>query len=282
MNPRNRKIVRTLICVAMCLVCFAATSFAATKPISGPWGITLDSKGNLYVANYSGNEVLVYNPSYKQTKVITSSINGPTGVSFDPYGNYWVSNINGNTVNQYSPTGALLSQLTSENSVNFPTGVSVDGVGNVWVQNNDNQVLMFCPALVNQIIGSATASQLLVGYFLGIATHGSEWVVGTDQGMEIAPIELFVLINSNENNPISGLNGNALAFDATGNIYSGNLDGTVDYYNVTSKSSTLFTTVGYPKGIAVDGARGRVYIADFINNAVQVYSTSGALLTTIK
>lgn len=282
MKPRNRKIVRTLLCVLMSLLCFAATGLAATKPISNPWGIALDSKGNLYVANYSGNEVLVYNPSYKQTKSITTSINGPTGVSFDPAGNMWVSNINSSAVNEYSATGTLLEQLTSENGIDFPTGVSADGIGNIWVTNNNDSLELFAPGLGNQMIANATSSQLQVGYFLGIATHGSEWVLGTDQGFELAPIDLFIIIDQGEYNPVAGLVGNSLAFDAAGNIYSGNLDGTVDYYNTTTKSSTLFTTVGYPKGIAVDSTRGRVYVADSINSAVQVYSTSGALLTTIK
>lgn len=65
-------------------------------------------------------------------------------------------------------------------------------------------------------------------------------------------------------------------------IYSGNLDGTVDYFNLSTHSVKLFTNVGYLKGIAVDNARGRVYISDFFNNDILVYNPSGTLLTTIK
>jgi DNA-binding beta-propeller fold protein YncE len=52
----------------MSLLFLAAVSSAATKPISAPEGRALDSKGNLYVANYSGNEILIYSPSYQQMK----------------------------------------------------------------------------------------------------------------------------------------------------------------------------------------------------------------------
>ena len=74
-----------------------------------------------------------------------------------------------------------------------------------------------------------------------------------------------------------------MAFDKSGNIYSANLDGTVDYYNFATQTSTLFKNVGYiSRGMVVDDARGRVYIANFQGNEIQVYSTKGVLLSTIQ
>jgi hypothetical protein len=37
-----------------------------------------------------------------------------------------------------------------------------------------------------------------------------------------------------------------------------------------------------PSGIAVDAARGRIYISDALGNAVWVYTTKGKFLRTIK
>jgi streptogramin lyase len=94
MKFRNIRFARTIACTLLCLCAFASASFAAPKPISYPRGLAVDAKGNLYVANSDGNDVLVYNPSYGQvaSKTITENIINPTGVAFDPQGNLWVAN----------------------------------------------------------------------------------------------------------------------------------------------------------------------------------------------
>src|SRR5215469_1071894 len=70
--------------VALFLFC-GLCSYAATQPLSYPKGLAVDSKGNLYVANSGGNDILIYNSSYVQitSATITSNISNPTGVAFD-------------------------------------------------------------------------------------------------------------------------------------------------------------------------------------------------------
>jgi DNA-binding beta-propeller fold protein YncE len=178
MRSRNSKIARTIASVLMSLLFLTAVSPAATKPISAPEGLARDSKENLYVANYSGNEILIYSPSYQQMKSITKSISGPTGIAFDPSGNFYVTNINANTITEYSPTGAYLSDIAD---VPTPDAISIDGVGNMCVQLADSAIILFSPSL-NSEMQIANASGLQVNYFLGVATHGSQWAIGTDQG----------------------------------------------------------------------------------------------------
>ena len=283
MKTLNSKIAPMIAFVLMSLFVFGAASFAATKPLNAPVGLALDSKGNLYVANEGGNEVLVYNPSYQQLpgRTISASLNGPTGVAFDPYGNLWVCNVNSSQIYQYSPTGEFLQQFPSE-SLQYPVAISIDGIGNLWVQSSNQTLQLYSLSLFNQLLNSATASSLQVNYFLGIATHGSQYALGSDQGFQLSPIDLFIEVNDTEHNPVAGLNGNSLAFDASGNLYVGNLNGTVDYYNVKTKTSTPFATLTYPKGIVVDNARDRVYISDVITSQIHVFNTSGVLLQIIK
>ena len=71
----------------LALFALASASFAA-NPLSYPWGLALDSKGNLYVANANANNILVFSPGYQlQTaKTITQGISVPSGVAFDPLG----------------------------------------------------------------------------------------------------------------------------------------------------------------------------------------------------
>jgi hypothetical protein len=109
----NSTFSRIIACVLMSLFLFAAVSFAATQPLAEPFGLALDSKGNLYVANFQVGQVLVYNPSYQQipSKTVTNALRAPTGVAFN--GNLFVSDESYNTVNEYSPSHTLLQQLTA-------------------------------------------------------------------------------------------------------------------------------------------------------------------------
>src|SRR5277367_3555646 len=83
-----------------------AQAQAKKLPLLNPWRVALDSKGNLYVANYDGNNILVYGPQYvqKPALTITSDISQPSGVAFDSQGNLYVSNVGSNSITVYTPT----------------------------------------------------------------------------------------------------------------------------------------------------------------------------------
>ena len=51
------------VTVFAALMLCSLASFAATKPLNSPQGLALDSKGNLYVANNGGNQILIYTPA---------------------------------------------------------------------------------------------------------------------------------------------------------------------------------------------------------------------------
>jgi DNA-binding beta-propeller fold protein YncE len=281
----NLKFTRTIAFMLMCFFLFAAASFAATQPLAEPFGLALDAKGNLYVANLEAGQVLVFNPKYQQEtgKTITNALRAPTGVAFDPNGNLYVSDLSYNTVNEYSPSGSLLQQLTSANGIGGPVAISIDGVGDLFVNNSFVNVTLISLPLDNQVLQSVSASSLGVNTVNGMATRGAIWALGTDQGFEPSRLDIFFLVGDTDHNPVAGTTGTAVAFDGSGNIYCANLDGTVDFYNATTKTSTLFKNVGYVSdGMVVDNARGRVYIANFQGNEIQVFSTQGELLATIK
>jgi DNA-binding beta-propeller fold protein YncE len=52
------------IFLAAGLALFASTSFAALK-LNKPAGLAVDAAGNLYVANFGLNNILVYNPQVR-------------------------------------------------------------------------------------------------------------------------------------------------------------------------------------------------------------------------
>jgi sugar lactone lactonase YvrE len=280
MKSSVSKILSSIAMIVATLLVMTAISSATTAPVNEPWGITLDAKGNLWVANYGANQVLVYNPSYQQTEVITKELNGPDGIAVDPNGTIYVSNINSNVVTEYSAKGAY--QSTMDLTFNLPVALATDGVGNLWVQENNADVLVIQPAMPT-VVDLIDSSSQGVNYFLGIATKEAQVAVGSDQGLLWDFIDAVIPTNSLAEVYFHYPNlGNGLAFDASGNIYAANLSGQVYRWNIHTQNLSLFTTVGNSKGIVVDPTRDRVYIADFQNNQILVYGTGGKLLTTIK
>lgn len=94
---------RIVICLSL-LLSLAGISLAAPVKLSSPLGLAVDSTGQLYVANFGGNNILVYNVSYGQvaSKRITANISAPTGVAFEPTGNLRVANFGNSTVTEYT------------------------------------------------------------------------------------------------------------------------------------------------------------------------------------
>jgi len=68
-----RRTVMKSAATVLCLLVFATASFAVTPTIDLPRGLAVDAKGNLYVANVGGNNILVYSPGYvlQKSKTIT-------------------------------------------------------------------------------------------------------------------------------------------------------------------------------------------------------------------
>lgn len=84
--------------------------------ISGPNGIATDLQGNLYVANYAGNDVTVYARNSSSPKTtISNGMNFPWDVKVDGFGNVYVLNVplygGQDTINEY-PAGSSSPSTT--------------------------------------------------------------------------------------------------------------------------------------------------------------------------
>lgn len=287
MKSANSSFVRTIASTLLCLCVLASASFAAKKPISYPRGLAVDAKGNLYVANSGGNDILVYNTAYTQTaaKTITQGISNPTGVAFDLQGNLWVSNYgtsNGGangSISKYTD-GAQVTSASITSGILGPGALALDGLGDVWVQNDNVNVTVY-----SQFGETVKTIAPPGGAFVFGLTANQGWVTmgGNNQTsfFHTTPLlageEGYVELYGGENNGI------ALASDANSNVYMANSDGTVNIAYSNQYFASTFINVGFsPSGIAVDNVHGRLYIANYNANQIAVYSTSGSLLHTIE
>ena len=65
-----------------------------TSSLSGPFGISVDGSGNVYISDSGNNRVLketLSAGSYVESNVPTSSLSGPFGVTVDGSGNVYIS-----------------------------------------------------------------------------------------------------------------------------------------------------------------------------------------------
>ncbi len=129
-----------------------------------PQGITLDKKGNLYVANTAASEILVFSPGSSSPAVTVETTNEyPVGVAVDSSGNIWVSNIEATTgafgsIKEYSSSGTYLQKITCS-GFEKPYFIAVDANDNVFVDgfaSNQNAG----PTAVEVTAGSTSCTTL--------------------------------------------------------------------------------------------------------------------------
>ena len=130
-----------------------------------PTGITADSSGNLYVADYGNNEIRKIDSS-DMVSLFAGSASGtagsadgtgtaagfhaPFGIAMDPAGNLYVTDANNQEVRMLTPN-ALVTTLagSTPNTGNtngtgstarffYPFGIVVDASGNLYVGDNSN------------------------------------------------------------------------------------------------------------------------------------------------
>jgi len=281
--------IRLIAGTLLALFVLASASYAA-NPLSHPWGLALDSKGNLYVANANDNNILVFGPGYQlQTAMtITQGISLPSGVAFDPLGHLWVANTgpaNGEngSVTEYI-NGVLNPSGTITNGILGPAAIASDGLGNIYVVNDYSNVTIydatvpFAPS--SNLLATTTPSNPVYAIAVGQGTFS--WSDGTNVYFVPATCNLQGNCTQGAAMQSSGI---ALASDSEGNVYSANLDHTVTwnlpiYPGV--EGGVLIQLSFLPYGIAVDAALGRIYLSDALGNTIWVYTTKGKFVRTIK
>jgi hypothetical protein len=244
---------------------------ATSSELDNPFGTTLDSSGNLYIADSFNHEV------EKVTPGGTLSVIAGDGSSGTP-----------------TPGPATSSAL------NLPSGVAVDSSGNVYVADAANaEILKVTPGGTLSIFagtgvagpptpGPATSSELQGPFGVAMGPSGNVYIGDTNnhEVEKVTPSGTLSVVVSSLSNPTG------IAFDAAGNMYVAD-SGDNQIIKVTpSGTSSVFAGTGtfgastpgpatssdlaIARGVSVDSA-GNVYIGDTFNNEVDVVSPTGSL-----
>ena len=113
---------------------FAWASLAAG---AAPWGIVLDSAGNVYTANTGSNSVSKITPAgtVEWTVAVGS---GPYGITIDSAGNVYTANNGSNNVSKVAPNGTVASTIAVGAG---PFDIEIDGSGNIYTTNSSGNTV---------------------------------------------------------------------------------------------------------------------------------------------
>jgi sugar lactone lactonase YvrE len=247
------------------LVTVAAPASAA---LNGPNDVKLAPNGELYVANYGGGQVLVYQPNASGQYVsppsaLTSGLVNPVRLAFGPggtivAGELFVADVGNNTVAVFNSEGDLLTNAVIT-GLTRPLGVTVDGNGNVYVAENQgttNDIKVFsyvagptaAPSLLTTQTQDASNPPVAFTSVGALAYNGYDIVVGIGNPSEIGFYTPAQLSSTSPPPPAQSPIGNGisgpvgLAFDSANNLYVAN------YYSnsVTQYVAQAGTVPTYP------------------------------------
>jgi sugar lactone lactonase YvrE len=264
---------------------------ALNSQLSAPRGITLDSSGNVYLADRWNNRIRKIaggnistiagngqaNYGGDNGPAINAQLSYPNGIAVDHAGNVYISDTLNNRVRMIAPGGTITTYAgtgiagfggdggaASSAQLNQPAGLAIDSAGNLYIADSYNSA-------VRKVNPQGVISTVA-------GTGGTEGYSGdggaATKATLVAPL--------------------GVAVDSSGNLYIADYFGWIREVNgSTGVISTLAGngTSGYsgdggnatsaqfynPVGVAVDSS-GNVYVADSGNGAVRMV-TNGVITT---
>ncbi len=249
-----------------------------------PTGITVDSFGNVYVADMQNNKIrkistsglvntLAGSGSYGSANGTgtSASFKGPSGVAIDGFGNIYIADTYNQKIRKISPSGIVSTfagsgsngssdGTSSSASFDGVRGIAIDSIGNLYVADMYNhKIRKINPSgVVSTLAGSGLAGSSDVAGAsasftnpTGVAVDGSGNVYVSDQG----------------NHKIRKVSPTGIVSTLAGSGLAGNSDG-----------EGAEASFNMPTGLTID-ASGNLYVADAYNNNIRKVTPSGIVST---
>jgi sugar lactone lactonase YvrE len=255
-----------------------------TATFKSPNGIVVDSKGNLYVADYENNIIRKISPTgevsnfagsglYGKTdgEGVNARFNTPQGLAIDSDDNIYVSDNQNCSIRKITSAGVVSTVAggtcgyasdgpAAEAIFYGPQGMAIDAGKNIYVADANNHKIrkISTEGIVTTLAGSGNA--------------GSADGVGAEAGFNY-PNSLFAAADGNiyvtdaGNNKIRKISPEGVVTTVAGSGTAGNTDGT--------GTSASFS---YPGGIVGD-ASGNLFVADCGNHVIRKITRTGEVTT---
>ena len=219
-----------------------------------PYGLAVDSKGNLYIADGKVGAIFVFNTETKDLQMIKNGVQARfgdiIGLAMDDSDRLFVSDTKLHHIVIFGRDRKIEGSI-SEGLVD-PGGMAID---------NENRFLYVAdPALDQVLVYDADKLNLI----RKIGTAGKKHTL-TEPGQFSVPTN--VAVDSDGNLYVTDMYNNRVeVFDADGN-----------FIRQWGKAGDRPGTFSRPKGIAID-ADGHVWIADAVQDILQCYTADGRFL----
>jgi uncharacterized protein YjiK len=152
-----------------------STGDGAGNALDLPWGIAVDSNGNVYVAGEDSDNVFKITPGGTITEIIDSTGDGAgnaldedSRVAVDSNGNVYVTGAYSDNAFKITPGGTITEIIDSTgdgagNALGYPRGLAVDSSGNVYVTGylSDNAFKIATPGTCSTTGTPCTITEII-------------------------------------------------------------------------------------------------------------------------
>jgi len=271
-------------------------ALATAAQLYNPWGIAVDSDGNLYIADNLNNRIRKVTAGGIITTVAGGSagfsgddgpataaqLDEPSDVAVDAAGNLYIADYNNDRIRKVTAATGIITTIAGNGNsgstgdgnqatlaeIGGPESVSLDSAGNLYIAEYRNNRIrkVTTGGIITTVAGSSSQGNTGDGALATAATLNSPLDAIVDSAGNI-------YINDYRNNRIRKVaagTGIITAFAGTGaNGFSGDGLDAVD--------AEFGGDIGY---LALDGD-GNLYIPDYNNHRIRKVTASTGIITTV-
>lgn len=121
----------------------------AGEPLNNPTSLTLDSSGNLYIADSGNNRVILvpYNGSwnFSQALALGSNLSNPLATAIDPSGNLYVADSGHGNLYEFAAPATGGNQALVSVGYSNPSALATDASGSLFIVNQGAQTIVRIP-----------------------------------------------------------------------------------------------------------------------------------------
>ena len=234
------------------------TPILTLRGVRGPWGVAINQRGEVIVAEYDGDCVSVFSPSGEKLRTFGTRGSGqgqflcPRGVAVDDEWNILVADSGNHRIQKFTPEGQFLTAVGTQGKgplqFNFPTDIVLNAANKkVYVTDWGNHCV--------QVLNS------------DLTFSSSFGKPGSGKGQFDYP--------------------RGITCDSTGKVYVADRDNDrVQVFTAEGKFLKMFGRRGAgrrelsdPFGVAID-SNDMVYVSEWGNSRVSVFTSEGVFVTS--
>ena len=226
--------------------------------VNGPWGVAINQRGEVIVAEYDGHCVSVFSPSGEKVRTFGTRGSGqgqfwyPCGVAVDDEWNILVADGVHHRIQKFTPEGQFLTAVGAKGKgplqFDLPTDIVLNAANKkVYVTDSNNHRV--------QVLNS------------DLTFSSSFGKPGSGKGQFDSPC--------------------GIACDSTGKVYVADYNNLcVQVFSAEGKFLKMFGRWGdgrgelnWPEGVAID-SNDMVYVSEWANSRVSVFTSEGVFVTS--